>query len=529
MLQKIRKIANNFIVRCLLALMAFAFIGWGAKDVLQDQNNYELVKFKHTSSITGRDFLKAKAEMISYLQKHDQSLNEEQIKNLGLNQEVLQRLINEKMLHYLSDYYELIPSENMVIKYLTNLPEFKDDNGNFDVNKFKYGISHSGLKETDFINNFSKEMTKNNIIQTFANGFKIADKATSNMINYLAETYKVNLVKINLSNQKKIEKIIAPTPEELQKFYQTKIELFTIPEMRELEYLKISNKFLEDKITVSEEEVTEFYNENKEELKDQTLAKSKPQIIEKIKKQKYEQNLIETMKDVEDSVASGSSLNEIAKRLNLKTLIAGGVSQKNINEIKIKIDELTDNIFEMRSGEVSYPVEFKDKSGIFLVEIKKISPSFVQNYDIVREKVLSLWEADKFKEINYQALVTLAKNYIATEVNTKNLASYGIEVDQKFSINRNDLSSIKDIPTNLLASIFQTQVSNNTAVFIQDNYAYFAHLKSKAIDVSKAKEIEKSSKNKIESWMRNGVFEELLIYLREQNDIKINFDESLNR
>ncbi len=523
MLQKVRSIADNFLMKVLLVMLALAFVGWGVKDALQDSNNFDIVTFKYAPSINNHEFLKTKAEIISHIQKQNQTnFNEEQIKQLGIDREIIERLVNERMLNYLAEYYELLPSENMVVKYLSDLPQFKDDKNNFDIKMLKASMRQSGLPEAEYINNFKKELTKNMIIQIFAEGFIIPKQMTQGTINHLAETYNVNLVKINLNNQKKVTRFKAPTPEELQKFYQDNVEVFSIPERRDVKYLKISSDFLKNKILVSDQEIVNFYNENKEDLEKQTLTKARPQIIEKIKKQKYEQIVIEEARNIEDNVAAGFRLDEIAGRLNLKSQTMQDIAKMDNIEQKYNFNELVDNIFEMSVGEVSYPVELKDKSGILLVEIIRIKPGVVEEYSIVREKVLGLWESNKLKELNYDALALLAKNYNPSQVNLKNLVENGITVEQKLSINRNDFASNKTLPHDLSLAIFQTQPGHNTAVFMQDGSAYFAHIKSKTIDPSKIKEITDSTKSKIEAWTKNGILEELLNYLKEQNEAKVN-------
>ena len=69
MLNNIRKTANTLLMRLLLGMIAFAFIGWGIKDALLSTNNSDLVTFSDADTITEEDFLKVKAQQIRNMQK----------------------------------------------------------------------------------------------------------------------------------------------------------------------------------------------------------------------------------------------------------------------------------------------------------------------------------------------------------------------------------------------------------------------------------------------------------------------------
>ena len=128
MLNKIRKGANSFVIRLMLGMIAFAFVGWGIKDVLQSRNNLDVVSFKSAKNITEDDFLRAKSEEITMYQKQTgTNLNEEDIKQLGIEKVVLQKLINDTILNDIASYYNLELSDDSVISFIKQSSMFKND------------------------------------------------------------------------------------------------------------------------------------------------------------------------------------------------------------------------------------------------------------------------------------------------------------------------------------------------------------------------------------------------------------------
>src|SRR4051812_46594891 len=117
MLNNIRKAADSFIMRVLLGMIVFAFVGWGIKDVLHTTNNQDLVTFAHAKNITEEDFLKAKAEEVNNIQRQTTTnLSEEEIKQMNIDNLVIKRLINNSILSYLVNYYDLDISDEAVIQ-----------------------------------------------------------------------------------------------------------------------------------------------------------------------------------------------------------------------------------------------------------------------------------------------------------------------------------------------------------------------------------------------------------------------------
>lgn len=267
MLDNIRSASDSIIVRLLLGLIVLAFASWGIKDVLLAKNNQELVVFTKAKNITENDFLKAKSEEISILQKQNQiNLSDEDIKNLGLNQIVLEKLINEKMLDYIVHYYDLDLSDDGIIFLIKQLPYFKNEKEEFDIKIFKTFLNNTYQSEEQYLKKTREKLLKDTLISIFLEAFKTPELMIDNIVNYLAEKRKLDLVEFDLSTQVKGINIPTPSEDQLKEYYLQHQKLFVIPEVRSFNYLKISSENTEGKISFSEQELLDLYNEKKKIL-----------------------------------------------------------------------------------------------------------------------------------------------------------------------------------------------------------------------------------------------------------------------
>jgi peptidyl-prolyl cis-trans isomerase D len=517
MLNNIRKASDSFIIRILLAMIAFAFVGWGIKDVLQAKSNDDLVTFSNAKNISEADFLKAKSEEINNIQRQTgANLNDTEINQLDIDDIVMQRLIEDSMIQYLVGYYDLDVSDETIIEFVKNSPAFKNSKGEFDIEIFKSAFKNSYRNEEDYLLNIKKEVLKDTLLTTLLESFKTPDIMVKNFVDYMAEVRYLDLVSIDLKNKPKDLSIESPTTETLEQFYKNNQELFTLPEIRNFSLVKISNQFLLNKITITNEELAQFYNENKEDFNGKTFEQAKNTITELLNKQKYEELSIEFNKNLEDSVAAGSALVEIAEKFGLTLEELNNVTYDDLVNNKTGIAIAADNIFELTEGEVSYPFELQDAAGLFLVELKSIKPSKVEEFTNIKDQVTNAWNNKYIEDSNVKLFENLAKEYKPGSFNAKYLTTNGVNINPRFSISRSE-SNNSQLPEELLMSIFQIKKGSNSNIFKYKDKAYFAHLKSAKIDPTIARNIQKKAGSNISSHVKYGVIDELISYLSREN------------
>ncbi|WP_342270020.1 peptidylprolyl isomerase [Rickettsia endosymbiont of Orchestes rusci] len=520
MLDNIRKTADSFVMRVLFAMIAFAFVGWGIKDILPRAVGGDFVTFTHAENISREDFLKAKSMEINAIQKQmGTNLSEEEINQLNIDKQVMKRLIYNNILDYLVAYYDFDLSDNTVTELVRESPVFKNEQGVFDIRIFKTYFRNSYLNEEEYLLNFKEKTLKNILVSIFLESFYVPKVMTQNIVNYMAEKRNVELLQINLKNKPKDLKIPLPSDEQLEDFYKNNKNLFEIPEKRSFSYIKISNQNLQKKISITKEELLDFYNENKEEFGDKSFEAVQKQLYDLLLSQKIDMLNMELAKNLEDDVAAGSTLVEIAEKYELPLQNVNYVSYEELIENKI-IAENVDSIFELAEGELSYPIESEDKSYLILVELKAIQQAKIPEFSIIKNQVAVSWNKQYLADINLQTIKDLAKEYKSDKEDIKTLNGVGIEVSRQSYI-RSEIENDTTLSPEILLSIFRTKTGSNTPVFQIGNKVYFAHIKSISLDKLAAETIQKNSEGNIANTIKNSIVDELINYAIKQNDMKI--------
>lgn len=516
---------DSLVARVLIGLVVFAFVGWGFKDLLQTNHNADLVSFLHAQNITEQEFLSAKAAETKTTQPQNNLSPAQATKQqLNLNQLTLKKLIDANILTEISNFYDLDLSDSLIIEFLKQLSAFKNDQGQFDINIFKSSRS-AHQPQAEYLKSLKRQILHISLINIFLETFKTPEIMVSNIIDYVAEARSLDLVQMNLRRQPPGLIIPPPTNQQLEQFYHSHRELLRLPERRSLAYVKITKQFISQKIVITDQQLVTYYDNNLAEFDGKNFNQVRPQITETLKQQKLDELNLELIKNLEDNVASGATLAEIAEKYGLKLTYLNDVTYQDLLSSRAGAAEMAAVVFELAEQEVSYPVDLQDKSGILLAELKAIKPSLIEDFNLANKQITTLWHQQQITEANLKLLEKVSKQY-ATHRPAKKLAASGITINQKMYLVRADLPANAALPAALLTAIFETK-SGITPVFQAGNQAYFAYIKSTKTDQAKVAAIRKSASQNISAAIRSSLIDELISHFIRQNNIKINYKSSV--
>lgn len=533
MLHNIRKTADSFTMRIILALIAVIFVAFGVTGALQGGNNQDIVTFSKAVNISNADFLKAKAEEINLLQlQNGITLSDDDIKQLNIDNIILQRLINERMINYLASYYDLDLSGKSVIEFIKKSPVFQNEQGEFDIEIFNSTFKNSYYKESEYLQNVKEQLLKRTLLNVFLEVFKTPETMVQNKLDYISETRVSDILRIDLKYKSKDYTPQEPTQEQLSQFYEKNRLLFTEPEKRTFQYVKVSAEELEKKVHFSRKELESFYNDNKDEF-GESFEKSKDKVAKTLKLQKLQELSMEFAKNLEDDIASGSNLKEIAEKYSLGLEQVEDLSYAEILAKKPEVLEIADNIFGMTEGEVLYPIELEDKSGFLSVELMSAQPSRLKDFEKSVDLARTSWQEHRLKEANMEVIAGIAKEYNKDpkKFAPPFLTSLGVNINKDVALTRVDLGDNNNfsdkLPVELAAAIFQVKPGLDTPVYETEDKAYFAYIKSSKVDSSRIPKLRKLYGEAITSEIKNSVLEELINYLIKQNKVKISYNSSV--
>lgn len=480
MLNTLRGAVNNIIVKTLLILVALAFAIFGVGDIIRGRNDYDLVKFANLPNITLSEFYFHKKQAIRNIEKNSkQPITEEFLKNIDLDNMVLDILIRDSLDKAWINDFNIKVSDKLVAESIKENPNFFDESNNFDVQKFKSMLANMALPEEEFFSDIKFGIGKH-AVERFTKNVAFFPKMLEEIVlDFLSEKRKVQVVKVKLSEKGPLNEKYNFSDAQLNKFYDENQELFRTPELRKISYILIEK----NKKDSSEEEDKKF---------------------------------MQQIEELEDLVAAGDSIEEIAKKYNVKLQSSSGSIEK-LNSDKI-LGKFSEQIFSMNEKEVSYPSEINNSNAIVLFVVDSIAESKIKAFKEVKQDVTEALLKKTYSSAHIEKLNKIIEkskeSKLSDLLKDEGYSSYTIEYSRS--------DDGKDIPDIVLTTILNTNLEEISDLLILDDYAYIVNVTSISTDKKKKEDLRNSNIDDINRNYKNSFIDSIISYYYEKNipDIK---------
>ena len=411
MLGKLRNFSKSKFAGVLITIIIIPFVFWGMGNVFSGGNKNSVVKINN-QNISTNDFM-------SYV--NESSLDPKLIKdNLDKNilEEILSQLISINILDFEINDIGIILSDKVLLSKIKNDKKFIDENKKFSRIKYEKFLLENNTSSINYEKRVRDGKMQADLFQYISGGIKAPEFIVKNF--YLEDTKEIEIEFLNL-----------------EKLYKK-------------EFSNLDREV--------------YINENKESIYrdyiDISYIKITP--IDLINNMEYDNEFFQILDDIDNDIANGSNITDIANKYNLKT-----TNKKNYY-LKENDEEFLKKIYEDRSSEkiklfdneeyyLLYEINNVNKmipslnDELFLKEIdKKLSSKSKFNFN---KELLKKIETNKFTELDYKKL----------ENDTNKIQNLIIKsADDNSFFNIDSLKMLYTIPKNEFLLI----VDNNKKVYL---------------------------------------------------------------
>jgi peptidyl-prolyl cis-trans isomerase D len=372
MLEGMRKVSQGWAGRIFMGLImlfiSLSFVVWGVGDIFRGFGSGKVAQVGG-AEISTEAFRSAYQTQLQALQRQaKRAVTNDQARAMGLDRQVLNRLISEAILDDRALALGLALSEQEIGKSILNDPVFAGPDGKFDGARFRDLLRDNGYTEQSFAREQRRSILRQEIVEALAGKLTTPTALLEAVNRYRAETRAVEY--FELSNSAAGE-IPAPSDQDLQTLYEARKASFRAPEYRQVATLAIAPTGLAKPEGVSDADARIIY----ERVKGQRFGAAE--------KRELEQLVFPEEKAAAEALAkvrAGASLADVAGEAkldiaNLGTVARGDLFDKAIAEAG----------FALPQGGVSEPV--KGQFGWALVRVGAISPESVKPFEEVAGEI----------------------------------------------------------------------------------------------------------------------------------------------
>lgn len=362
MLEGLRIASQNWIGRTIMAIVmgviVVSFAIWGVGDVFRGMTAQRLARVG-SGEITVEAYRNAyQMELRRIQQKLRRAVTNQEARQAGLDQQVLERLVLETALDQKARALGLASSDQTTQQLLAQEKVFQGVDGKFDPERFKQIARDAGFSERGFVTEEKAAYIRRMLSDVVIAGVEPPALMIEAIHRFRNETRAVDYFIIPTSA---ISSTPQPSDEELKKYYDEREQVFKAKEYRKLTILTVSPSSIGKPNEVSADEIKKLYDDVK------TKRFGAPE------KRDVRQIVLKTETEAEDALAKlkkGIELEALAKELNLnpKDVNLGLVEQRDFGDPNVGAA-----VFAVAKPGLAEPV--KTAFGTVISQVKSITPA----------------------------------------------------------------------------------------------------------------------------------------------------------
>ncbi|WP_264374957.1 SurA N-terminal domain-containing protein [Wolbachia endosymbiont (group B) of Carcina quercana] len=324
---------RNFFTKAIVLLLVCLLIFMGIGNLLSnDYERKELAK-------VGKEVITSDEYKLLYQNYEKQisgsDVSKEQVKKLKYD--LLNALIEQKLLFNLISELGLKVGEESIKSHIKNTKYFQDDKGEFDHNKFHQTLNSLHITEKEYIEKLEKILPAMMFMTSlFKDNYPVifGESVDEQIYKNRYQTRVVDIVKIT---EDAITDVPEPDDQALLDLYERNKSNFYYPEYRTAQYISLDQKYFEDQIRISDEEVDSIIEH--QELKNQR------DIFNVIFPTKEKAEI--ARRALEESKASFEQIIEEFNKVKLDETRVNNITKDFLPE------NMREKVFALKTGEVS--------------------------------------------------------------------------------------------------------------------------------------------------------------------------------
>jgi len=372
MLQAIRSKASSFVVKLLFGILVVSFGIWGIGDIFRNRGVDTAVATVGGKKIDAQELnqeVRREAERLRAAM-HGAQLEPEQLKQFGIVDTSLQRLINRDLIDLEIDHLQLALSDDTVRQAIIANPAFHTQAGQFDRILYKQLIANQHMSEAQFERQLREDMVRVELNAAIGDGVTAPPELVDTLYKSRAERRVADVAMVPTSA---VPEPGTPNDGDVAKTYEQHQDQFRVPELRSFNTALLLLDDIAAGITVPEEKLREEYQNRISEFHAPEQRHLQQMLLSDEGK----------AKEAEAALAAGKDFAEVAKEVadaTPESLDLGFTTREEMPPA------LGDAAFALKPGEVTKPIE--DSFGWHIVRLVEVKPEETQPFEAVKEKLV---------------------------------------------------------------------------------------------------------------------------------------------
>ena len=258
MLDFIRDKAQSLGVKLIFGIIIVVFVFWGVGNMNRAPSGALAVV--NGESITLQEFIKLYQRALEEQRKSTPDITSNTEKFNAFKRQVLDQLIGLRLRQQEAVRIGLTVTPHELKRVLAGLSVFQDASGKFDPEAYKRVVASQGISQGEFEAEYSKQLLDEKLIRGIVASVDVSETEAKALFAFSLEKRKAEYVLFSAADYKKD---VVVSDEDVNQYYANNKESFRKPAMANLEFLRLTPETLASGYPVTDQEASDYYEKNK--------------------------------------------------------------------------------------------------------------------------------------------------------------------------------------------------------------------------------------------------------------------------
>lgn len=235
------------------------FAIWGGAGRLGEANRAGTLVRVGGETITADEYYQALRARLQAMEKQFGDLNANLIQQLGLPQQTLEQLIQQRLLLQLAAEMGLRASDREVRAKIVSYPVFQRDGAFVGFEEYKRILDYNRIPLGEFEEGLRRDVVIGKVVRALTAGMFVSDEDVWTSYRKQNETAKIEYLVADVS---RIEPPAPPSEAELRAHFEKSASAYRIPEKRTGDYVALRTEDLKKEVSVKDAEIEKYYRDN---------------------------------------------------------------------------------------------------------------------------------------------------------------------------------------------------------------------------------------------------------------------------
>jgi len=370
-----------------LGLVCVAFVLFYIPDFLRgsgaDASSSDTVAKVEGHEITSGEFRRTyQAQLQAYRSAYGNNMSEQLLKQLGIDQQILQQMVDERAALAEADRLGISVSDEEVRQRIFAMPAFQDNGGFIGEARYQQllRMQRPPMTPAEFEDNVRRGLAVEKLRASITDWLSVPDNELER--EYRRRNDKVKLAVVSFTADS-FRPQVSATDAEIAPYFEAHKNDFKIPEKRKIRYLLIDIDAMRARVTVPPADIEREYNNNLEQYSTPEQVRASHILLKTDGKD--DAAVKAKAEELLKQARSGADFAELAKKNS-----EDEASAKNGGDLDYfgkgrMVPEFDAAVFAMQPGQISDPV--KTQYGYHIIKLVDKKPATTRPFAEVRQQL----------------------------------------------------------------------------------------------------------------------------------------------